>query len=65
VQSVHLFLLLHKKSPLLLAFYAALTVKWVVGSGFVSFLFLKMLIWPILLYGLINFVLKRILKTES
>lgn len=65
VQSVHLFLLLHKKSPLLLAFYAAVTVKWVVGSGFVSFLFLKMLIWPILLYGLINFVLKRILKAES
>lgn len=65
VQSIHLFLLMHKKNPLILAFYAALTIKWVVGSGFVSFLFLKMLIWPILLYGLINFVLKRILKAES
>jgi len=65
VQTVHLFVLLHKKSPLLLAFYAALTVKWVVGSGFVSFLFLKMLIWPIILYSILNVVLKRILKAES
>lgn len=65
VQSVHVVVLIHKKSPLLLAFYAAVTVKWVVGSGFVSFLFLKMLIWPIILYSVINFVLKRILKTES
>jgi oligosaccharide repeat unit polymerase len=64
VQSVHLFLLKSAKEPWLLAFYVALTVKWVVGSGFVNFLFLKLLIWPLILFAASNFILKRMLKTK-
>lgn len=62
IQSVHLFVLHHKKNPWLLAFYAGITVKWVVGAGFVNFLFLKLLIWPFILYAGTNYVLKLILK---
>ena len=62
IQSVHLFLLKHPKNPWLLAFYVALTVKWVVGSGFVNFLFLKLLLWPLILFAVSNFLLKKILK---
>lgn len=62
VQSVHLYLLKNAKNPWLIAFYVALTVKWVVGSGFVNFLFLKLLIWPLILFAGSNFILKKILK---
>ncbi len=64
VQSVHLFLLKNAKEPWLLAFYVALTVKWVVGSGFVNFLFLKLLIWPLILFAASNFLLKKMLKVN-
>jgi len=65
VQSVHLFLLLHQKNPWLLAFYCGITVKWVVGAGFVNFLYLKMLIWPLILYGSINLLRKKVLKVKG
>jgi hypothetical protein len=64
LQAVHLFLLTHKKNPLLLAFYIGLTVKWVVASGFVNFLYLKLLIWPLVLYLITNYILKKILKVK-
>jgi oligosaccharide repeat unit polymerase len=65
IQSVHLFLLLHKKNPWLLAFYCGLTVKWVVSGGFVNFLYLKLLIWPLILYLVSNYILKKILIPKS
>ncbi|HIB83632.1 MAG TPA: hypothetical protein EYN27_07765 [Rhodospirillales bacterium] len=65
IQTVHLFLLLNKKRPLILAFYVGLTVKWVVGAGFTNFLFLKLLIWPLILYLAFNFLLNRILTVNK
>ena len=65
VQSVHLFLLWHKKNPWILAFYTGVTVKWVVSAGFVSFLYLKMLLWPLLLFAGTNYLLKLILKVKK
>ena len=62
LQAVHLFVITNKKNPWLLAFYVGLTVKWIVGAGFVNFLFLKLLIWPFILYTLSNFILRKILK---
>lgn len=64
IQSVHLFVLHHKKNPWLLAFYAGITVKWVVGAGFVNFLFLKLLIWPLLLFAGTNYLLSLYLKQK-
>jgi hypothetical protein len=65
IQSVHLFVIHHKKNPWLLAFYAGITVKWVVSGGFVNFLFLKLLIWPFILFAGTNYVLKLILKSNK
>lgn len=62
VQSVHLFLLKSIKTPLTLAFYTAITIKWVVNSGFVNFLFLKLLIWPLILFLITRFFFIKILK---
>lgn len=62
IQSVHLFVLHHKKNPWLLAFYAGITVKWVVSAGFVNFLFLKLLIWPLILFAGTNYLLSLYLK---
>lgn len=62
---VHLFLLLKSKKPFLIAFYVGLTVKWVVGSGFVNFLYLKLLIWPLILYFISNFVIEKILNYKK
>ena len=65
IHSVHLFVLHHKKNPWLLAFYAGLTVKWVVSAGFVNFLFLKLLIWPLILFAGSNYILNLFLKPKS
>lgn len=65
IHSVHLFLLTQPKQPLILAFYTALTVKWVVASGFVNFLYLKLLFWPLALYLITNFVLKKYLQPAT
>ena len=64
IHAVHLFVLHHKKNPWLLAFYAGLSVKWVVSAGFVSFLFLKLLIWPLILFAGTNYVLNLFLKSK-
>ncbi len=65
IQTVHLFLLTHQKNPWLLAFYVAVTVKWVVSAGFVNFFYLKLLLWPLLLYAISNFFIKRILNHKA
>lgn len=50
VQSVHLFLLTHKKDPLIIAFYAHISTHWLVQNGFVNFLYLKQLLFPLFLF---------------
>ena len=65
VQTVHLFLILNNKKPYLLAFYTAITVKWVVSSGFVNFLYLKLLIWPFIIYFVSNYFIEKYLSNSS
>ena len=65
VHIVHLFLLLKPKNPYLMAFYVALTVKWVVNSGFVNFLYLKLLLWPLLLYFVSNYLVVKFLNQKK
>lgn len=60
VQAVHLFLLKHSKQPLIMAFYALVTTKWVVSSGFVNFLLFKSIIFPYILYAVVSFLIKHI-----
>lgn len=50
VQFVHLFLLRHGKDPLAIAFYAYMTTKWVISSGFVNYLYFKAILIPLVLY---------------
>ena len=64
LQTVHLFLLTNPKRPLILAFYTGLSVKWVVSSGFVNFFYLKLLIWPIILYVVTNLILNLFLNKQ-
>ncbi|MBA3900454.1 MAG: oligosaccharide repeat unit polymerase [Bacteroidetes bacterium] len=60
VQSVHIFLLKRPKDPLLLAFYASITVKWLLGAGFVSFLYLKIIFFPLVLYFLVKIIINTL-----
>ncbi len=60
IQSVHLYLLSKPKEALLIAFYALITVRWLVGSGFVNFLYLKQIIFPFVLYFIFKFILNQI-----
>ena len=64
VQSVHIFLLKNPKQPLIMAFYSYITVKWVLSSGFVSFLYLKIIIYPLVLYYFFLFLM-RTLRTKK
>ncbi len=60
IQSVHVFLLKQKKEPFVIAFYGLMTTRWLVGAGFVNFLFLKLIIFPIILYYLFKFAIQKI-----
>ena len=62
VQVVHNYLLTHKKDPLILAFYTFITVKWLLGSGVVSFLYLKIILFPLVFYIGTKFLLKLFIK---
>ncbi len=62
VQSVHLFLLQSKKNPLYIAFYAFITVKWLLNTGFVSFLYLKIILYPFILLFFVKLFLNTIKK---
>ena len=62
VQVVHNYLLTHKKDPLILAFYTFITVKWLLGSGVVSFLYLKIILFPLVFYIRTKFLLKLFIK---
>ena len=50
VQIVHNYLLTHKKDPLIIAFYAFITVKWLLNAGVVSFIYLKIILFPFIFY---------------
>ncbi len=54
VQLVHVYLLRNAKHPLLIAFYAYVTVKWLLGAGFVTFLYLKIIMFPFIMYLLVR-----------
>jgi oligosaccharide repeat unit polymerase len=58
VQSVHIFLLKHPKEPLIMAFYAYITVRWLLSSGFVTFLYLKIILYPLIFYFLFKFLMQ-------
>jgi oligosaccharide repeat unit polymerase len=64
VQSVHIFLLKHSKQPLPMAFYSYITVRWVLSSGFVNFLYLKIILYPLILYYLFKVVINSLPKRK-
>jgi hypothetical protein len=64
LQSVHIFLLKQPKHPLIIAFYALLTVRWLLSSGFVNFLYLKAILYPLIFYYLYKFIL-QVLRTKK
>lgn len=65
VQSVHLFLLRHKKEPLIMAFYSYLTVRWLLSSGFVYFLYLKIIIYPLIFYFLFRMLIVSLSRLRA
>lgn len=58
IQLVHIFLLKNPKEPLIIAFYSYMTVRWLLNSGFVSFLYLKIIIYPLVLYLIFKSLMK-------
>ncbi|MBD5312460.1 MAG: oligosaccharide repeat unit polymerase [Bacteroides sp.] len=60
VQLIQIFLFKSTKNPLTIAFYAIVTTKWVVSSGFVNFLFFKSIIFSFLVYYLAKLIIYRL-----
>lgn len=54
VQTVHAYLLKNPKEVLVISFYTFITVKWLLGAGVVSFVFLKIIIYPFVFYYIIK-----------
>lgn len=65
VQSVHIFLLKHAKEPLTIAFYSYMTVRWLLNSGFVSFLYLKIILYPFILYLIFKMLMKLLANRKK
>ncbi len=59
IQVVHIWLLKSPKAPLVLAFYGMVTERWLVGAGVVGFLYLKIILFPALLFLLARYVIRR------
>lgn len=59
VQFIHLFLLRHRKDPIAIAFYAFMTTRWVISSGFVNYLYFKAILIPLVLYLIIRNLLYK------
>lgn len=53
LQITHIGLLKLPKDPLYIAFYAYISTKWLIASGFSSFLTLKVLLFPLLVLTII------------
>ncbi|MEI8011485.1 MAG: O-antigen polymerase [Candidatus Omnitrophota bacterium] len=65
IQFLHIFLIIHKKTPELMAFYAYITMNLGVTGGFVGFLYLKQLIFPFFLlcfFLFVKFIVRNFLK---
>jgi len=60
VQIIQIFLLKSPKNPLAIAFYAFMTTRWVISSGFANYLFFKAILIPFVLYFLCRFVINRL-----
>ncbi len=60
IQIVHILLLKNKKDPLFLSFYAFITVRWLLNAGFVSFLYLKIILYPLFFLLLIKLIINTI-----
>ena len=54
VQSLHIILLQSRKYPLWIAFYAFITQRWLLNAGFVNFLYLKIILYPLLIVFLVK-----------
>ncbi len=67
IQSVHIFLLRHRKDPLIIAFYAYITISWLTIAGFVNFLYLKQILYLLLLYVFLKIIFDTIanIKVEE
>lgn len=59
VQFVHLFLLRNGKDPLAIAFYAYMTTRWVISSGFVNYLYFKAILLPLVLYFIVRKIIYK------
>lgn len=62
IQSLHIFLLKSTKEPFIMAFYCILSIKWVLMSGFVNFLYLKIILYPLILFVLFKISISLITK---
>lgn len=62
VQVPQLFLVLGKKDPMILAFYAFISTHWLIQNGFSNFLYLKQLLYPFILYILVKIVMNSLPK---
>lgn len=65
IHSLHLFAILHKKDALVMAFYSYLTIRWLLNAGFVNFLYLKIVLYPLLLFLLIKILINTLIKLSS
>lgn len=53
IQFLHIFLLKVEKTAMVMSFYSLMTIKWLVIAGFVNFLYLKILFYPVVLFCLL------------
>lgn len=60
IQAVHIFLLKSVKEPIIISFYALVTTRWVISSGFVNYLFFKSIIFPFICFLLVKILINRI-----
>lgn len=60
IQIVQIFLLRSPKNPLIIAFYAFMTTRWVISSGFVNYLFFKVIIIGFVVYYLSKLFIYRL-----
>lgn len=65
IQSVHLWLLKSKKTPLNISFYTTITTSWMITGGFTSFLYLKQILYPIALYIFIKVLIEFFITISS
>lgn len=65
IQSLHIFLVKNPKEPLIIAFYSYMTVRWLLNSGFVTFLYLKIILYPLILYLVFKTMMKLLANKKN